>query len=143
MIKKVKNFLLYLLISLLQFSGIIPAIVLEDLSSKKMGVARYLVFKKQAFETTYFTPFLIYVYTFIFVVGVVICLFLLITKGKNKELGIALLGAVIANNIGFFFIQFKMDLQAYHFFIIGFFLVIIFQYGWILKLFYCSIPKKE
>ena len=57
MIKKQITFLLYLLISILQFSGIVLAFVLEDLSSKKMGVARYLIFKKQEFETTLFTIF--------------------------------------------------------------------------------------
>jgi hypothetical protein len=143
MIKKVKNFLVYLLISLLQFSGIIAAIVLEDLSAKKMGVARYLVFKKQTFESTLLTPLLINIYTIIFVVGVVICLFLMITKGKNKSIVISLLGTAVANSIGIIIIQSKMDLQAYPFFIIGIFIAIIVQYGWILKLFYSSIPKKE
>jgi hypothetical protein len=139
--KIIKNWILYLLITILQFSGIIAAIVLEDLSSEKMGVARYLVFKKQTFESTFLTPFLIHVYTFIFVVGAVICLFLMVTKGKNKKIVISLLGAAAANIIGIIFIQSKLELQAYPFFIIGIIIVIVVQYGWIMKVFFST--KKE
>jgi hypothetical protein len=143
MIKKLNSFLFDLLICILQFSGVILAIVLEDLSSKKMGVARYLVFKVQVFESTLFPPFLINIYTFVLLIGAVISLVLLKTKGKNKKIALSLLGAASANVIGIIFIQFKMELQAYPFFIFGIFIVIVFQYGRIIRLFYCFIPQKK
>ncbi|CAH2715608.1 hypothetical protein BACCIP111895_02792 [Neobacillus rhizosphaerae] len=132
MIKNRKMFLPYLLTSILQFSGIILAMVLEDLSSKKMGVARYLVFKKQEFASSFFTPFLIQIYTILFVIGAIICLLLLITKGRSKGMVFSLLIGVAANIIGIIFIQFQMELQAYHFFVIGMMIVIVVQYGWLL-----------
>ncbi len=135
MIKAMKTFFLYPLLTLLQFSGIILAIVLENLSAEKMGVARYLIFKKQQFESTYFTPQLILIYTIILGIGAIICTLLLLTKGKSRGKIIMLLVAVAANIIGIIFIQFSADLMAYHFFIIGMVIVIVVQYVWIMKFF--------
>lgn len=143
MIKKQITFVVYLLLFILQFSGIILAFVLEDLSSKKMGVARYLLYKEQVFETIYFTSSLLKVYTFIFLVGAIVCLLLLMIKGKGRKLSISLLLTAIANLIGIIFIQFKLQLDAYHFFLIGIFIVIAFQYIWITILFLKRIRKKS
>lgn len=135
MIKAMKTFFLYPLLTLLQFSGIILAIVLENLSAKKMGVARYLIFKKQHFESTYFTPQLILIYTIVLGIGAIICLLLLLTKGKSRAKFILLLVAAAANIIEILFMQFSMELEAYHFFIIGMLIVIAVQYFWIMKFF--------
>lgn len=142
MIKKQKTFLFYMLFSILQFSGIIIAIVLEDLSSKKMGVARYLSYKEHVFETVYFTPFLLKVYSFIFVIGAIVCLLLLFKK-RSREISISLLFTAIANLVGIIFIQFKFQLVAYHFFLIGIFIVIVFRYLWITSLFLNRFRKKS
>lgn len=135
MIKKI----IYLLVVLLQFSGIILAIVLEDLSSEKMGVARYLAFKKQVFDSTLFTPFYMNIYTFILVVGAFVCLALLIIKRIGRY-NLTLLFAALINIFGIIFIQFKIELQAYYFFIIGLFIVLAIQYVWII---YFFLGKKQ
>lgn len=143
MIKKQITLVFYLLFFILQFSGIILAMVLEDLTSKKMGVARYLLYKESVFETTYFTPFLLKVYTFIFLVGAIVSLLLLMIKGKNRKISISLLFSAMTNLVGIIFVQFKLQLDAYHFFLIGIFIVIVFQYVWIAVLFLKRIRKKS
>ncbi|MFF2448466.1 hypothetical protein ACFVSW_15320 [Neobacillus sp. NPDC058068] len=135
MIKAMKTFFFYPLLTMLQFSGIILAIVLENLSAKKMGVARYLIFKKQQFESSYFTPQLTLIYTIILGIGAITCLLLLLTKRKSWRKIIMLIIAAVANIIGIIFMQFSADLEAYHFFIIGMFVVIAVQYVWIMKFF--------
>ncbi|MEH7009357.1 hypothetical protein V7087_00825 [Neobacillus niacini] len=124
----IKRFLFYLMMLMLQFSVIILAIVLEDLSSEKMGVARYLLFKKQEFEASFFTPILMNLYTSIFVIGTIICLSILMIKGKSRKIIISILFATIANLVGIIFIRSNWQLAAYHFFLIGIFIVIAFQY---------------
>ena len=134
MIKKI----FFLLFFLLQFSGIILAIVLEDLSSEKMGVARYLTFKKQEFETGIFTPFYVHIYTFIMAAGAILCVVLLI---KKRRVGMSLFAA-LTNIVGLLFIQLKLELQAYHFFLLGIFIMIIVQYGWLIYFYYINKRQK-
>ncbi|MEH7154728.1 hypothetical protein [Neobacillus drentensis] len=119
---------------LLQFSGIIFAIVLEELSSEKMGVARYLTFKKQEFELGLFTPLNVQIFTFIMAAGAIICIALLIKKGRFM----AILFAALINMVGLLFIQLKLELHAYHFFLIGLFIMIIVQYGWMIYFYYIN-----
>ncbi len=124
MIKRIMFFLSIFI----QFSGIILAMIFEDLSDKKMGVARYLVFKNQEFSSTLFTPPLMNLYTVIFAVGAVTCMVLLFLRREKRRGNVHLLLAAIANLAGILFIQFQPDLQAYHFFLIGIFIIIVFQY---------------
>lgn len=132
MVKKI----IYLLVVPLQFSGIILAIVLEELSSERMGVARYLEFKKEVFVSTLFTPFYVNVYTFILIIGTILCGTLLLLKRKG---GMVLFAALI-NMIGIIFIQSQKELQAYHYFVIGIFIVLAIQYAWIIY-FYVRKPR--
>lgn len=117
-------------LSFLQFSGIILAIILEDLSDEKMGVARYLVFKKQEFAANYFSPACMNVYTFILAGGAVVCLALLFMIWKSGKRMVSLLVALLANIIALITIQMNLELKAYYFFLIGMFIVVVFQYGW-------------
>lgn len=126
--KNNKSLLVFLLTVIFQFSGIILAIVLENLSSKKMGVARYLIFKKQEFAATFFTPLLMNIYILIFTLGAVVCFVLLVIHRNRRERNISFLMAVIANSSGIIFIRIQPEMQAYHFFLIGNFIVIIVQY---------------
>jgi hypothetical protein len=142
MIKRKKALIVYPLFVILQFSGIILASVLEDLATKKMGVARYLVFKRAVFETSFFTPLLMHGYTLIFGIGAIVCLVLLMKKGKSVKISIALLFATIANVAGIIFIQFKLQLYSYYFFLIGIFIVLLFQYGLMIYLFFKQSIKK-
>jgi hypothetical protein len=119
-----------LVLSFLQFSGIILAIILEDLSDEKMGVARYLVFKKQEFAAGYFSPAYMNVYTFILAGGAIVCFALLLMVWKSGKRMVSLLFALFANIIAFIVFQINLELAAYHFYLIGMFIVVVFQYGW-------------
>ena len=132
MIKKI----IYLLVFLVQFSGISVAIVLENLSSKKMGVARYLTFKKQEFESTLFTPVNMHLLMYLLILGTIVCIALLFIKRRG---GMVLFAAFI-NMVGIIFIQSQKELQAYHFFVIGIFIVLVIQYVWIIY-FYLRKPR--
>jgi hypothetical protein len=125
MIKRI----LFLFTIILQFSGIILASILENLSTKKMGVARYLIFKKQEFSAGYFSPRFMSIYTYIFAAGAVICILLSLLLWKRKKGLITLLFALLINIVGIIFIKINPSLQAFHFFIIGIFIVLIFQYA--------------
>lgn len=124
------KYILVFILSFLQFSGIILAVVLEDLSDEKMGVARYLVFKKQEFAASYFSSALMNVYTFLLAGGAIVCFALLFMKRKSRKMMASLLIAVFANIMGFMAVQMNLELDAYHFFLIGIFIVVVFQYGW-------------
>ncbi|MDP4087407.1 MAG: hypothetical protein Q8934_22855 [Bacillota bacterium] len=126
--KNMKSLLIFILTLIVQFSGIILAMVLEDLSTKKMGVARYLVFKKQEFETTLFTPALMNVYSLIVILGAAICIVLLILHRKRRKGMFSLFFAVIANLAGVLFIHIGPQLQAYYFLLIGIFIAVLIQY---------------
>lgn len=128
--------LIYMLVFLVQFSGISLAIVLENLSSKKMGVARYLTFKKQEFESTLFTPVNMHLLMYLLILGTIVCIALLFIKRRG---GMVLFAALI-NMGGIIFIQSQKELQAYPFFVIGIFMVLVIQYVWIIY-FYLRNPR--
>jgi hypothetical protein len=127
--KNMKNLLIFILTLIVQFFAIILAMVLEGLSTKKMGVARYLVFKKQEFENTFFTPALMNIYSLILILGATVCIIgLLIQLRKRKKALILLFFAVIANLAGILFIHIGLQLQTYYFFLIGLFIAVLIQY---------------
>ncbi|MDR7240657.1 hypothetical protein [Neobacillus drentensis] len=128
--------LIYFLVFLVQFSGIGLAIVLENLSSKKMGVARYLIYRKQEFEATLFTPANVHLLMYLLILGTIVCLALLLIK---KGGGVVLFAALV-NIIGIIFIQFEKELQAFHFFILGILIVLVIQYVWMIY-FYLRKPE--
>ncbi len=140
LMKWITSFFIFSLTAILQFSGVILALVLEVLSGKKMGVARYLVFKKQDFETTYFTPAFMNIYFAIFAAGAVVSIGLLIFQRKKRIGILPLLFAVMASVIGIIFIQLNPPLQAYHFFLIGIFIVVVFQY---FRILFASLFRKK
>ncbi|MEH7107351.1 hypothetical protein [Bacillus sp. JJ1764] len=121
-------FLFTCIFSIIQYSGILLAVILEYLSTRKMGVARYLLYKKQEFDTTYFTDTSIHVLYILFFVGAIVCVLFLI-RGKRK---IPFIIAVLANLLGVVFLQLKSQLYAYHFFLIGMIVVVVLQYFFIL-----------
>jgi hypothetical protein len=126
--KSIRNLIVFILTIILQFSVIIAAIVLEDLSTEKMGVARYLVYKKQEFESTFFTGVLMNLYTLILVIGAVVCTVFLMILWKRRKGVFSLMFAIIANLGAIILILLSPQLQAYYFFLIGTFIVIIIQY---------------
>ena len=113
---------------ILQFIVIIAAVVLEDLSTKKMGVNRYLLFSKEEYAELFLSPERLKIYGILFIVGIFVCFILFIV---NLKKGSSILLAIIYQIIGLI-ILFKVTLQAYPFFVLGIWIVIIFQYLWIM-----------
>jgi hypothetical protein len=112
---------------ILQFLVIIAAVVLEDLSTKKMGVNRYLLFSKEKYAELFLSPERLKIYGILFIVGIIVCFILFIV---NMKKGSSILLAIIYQIIGLIILT-KVTLQAYPFFVLGIWIVIIFQYLWI------------
>jgi hypothetical protein len=112
---------------ILQFLVIIAAVVLEDLSTKKMGVNRYLLFSKEEYAELFLSPERLKIYGILFIVGIIVCFILFIV---NMKKGSSILLAIIYQIIGLIILS-KVTLQAYPFFVLGIWIVIIFQYLWI------------
>jgi hypothetical protein len=112
---------------ILQFLVIIAAVVLEDLSTKKMGVNRYLLFSKEEYAELFLSPERLKIYGILFIVGIIVCFILFIV---NMKKGSSILLAIIYQIIGLIILT-KVTLQAYPFFVLGIWIVIIFQYLWI------------
>ena len=128
-IKKVINNLFTTLQAIL---FIIP-IVLQYLSDKKMGVKRYLIFKKMVISKEVFVIRLIIILKFILILGLIIGIALFTYYSIKKIGGTFVKTAIkilILNllAIGFVFSKQCQGLMAYHFFLIAIFGIIILQY---------------
>jgi hypothetical protein len=128
MVNNRKAFIFHFVLTILQLICIIGAVGLEIYATKKMGVSRYLIYKKTVFETTLFTPFLTNLYTFLFIFGAFISIVLLVVKAGKREKVISLFEAAIANLAGVGLLTIKMELAAYHFFLIAIMIVTTIQY---------------
>jgi hypothetical protein len=111
---------------------IIPS-VLQYLSDEKMGVKRYLVFKKMIFSKEIFTPRLMVIFKLILILGVIIGIVLLIIyciKKINSDLLKSAIKIIILNLLVIVFVFSKQfeGLLTYHFFLIAFSIIIILQY---------------
>ena len=115
---------------ILQFLVIIAAVVLEDLSTKKMGVNRYLLFSKEEYAELFLSPERLKIYGILFIVGIIGCFILFIVNMKKVKKWSSILLAIIYQIIGLIILS-KVTLQAYPFFVLGIWIVIIFQYLWI------------
>ena len=74
---------------MLQVLIIIPPLLLQYLSDRKMGLMRYLVFKKDVFSKEIFTSSLIFTYKSLLFLGIIFCIIFLIysyTKKINNSL---------------------------------------------------------
>ncbi len=117
----------------LQVLLIIIPIVLQYLSDKKMGVNRYLVFKKMIFSNDIFTSRLVFMFKIILILGVIIGIAVLTVysiKVINSALVKPIIKVSILNLIAINFVfskQFENSL-TYHFFLIAFFGIISLQY---------------
>ena len=123
----------------------IPSIVLEHLSKEKMGVIRYLVFKKQTYQKTFFGSYYINLYKCILIAGSAVCVILFIyncCKTRDVKLIKSISVAIALNLTGIVFIFNKHIelLNAYHFFLISIFIIIILQY---IKLLIQYLVKKS
>lgn len=132
MFKNKLVFLFNIVLSILQIGMVVAVLVLEKYAAEKMGVARYLTYKRQWFENTMFTASLSNLYLFVFILGAVICFSLLLRSVKRKMKATSYFWAIIANLIGAIILQFKADLASYYFFVVVMMGTIVIQYGKIL-----------
>ncbi|MBO0564622.1 hypothetical protein EXQ39_17135, partial [Clostridium botulinum] len=67
-----------LILSIIQIIFILPSLILENLSKKKMGVIRYLVFKKEEFSAGFFNAnnLIIYKWILLFISIIIIIIFI-------------------------------------------------------------------
>jgi hypothetical protein len=106
-------------------------IILQYLSDEKMGVKRYLIFKKMVFSKEMFiTEFM---FKFMLILGVIIGIGLLINyyiNKRNNAIAKYAIKVIILNLIAIVFIFSKQfeGLLTYHFFLIAIFIIIIMQY---------------
>lgn len=121
------------ILTLIQIFIFVPSILLEYLSNEKMGVIRYLVFKKKIYEKTFFNSYFINVYKLILIVGIIICVILFAynySRIRDIKFTKSIIVAIAVNLTGMVFIFNKHSelLNAYHFFLISIFITIILQY---------------
>jgi hypothetical protein len=120
-------------LSTLQILILIPPIVLQYLSNKKMGVKRYLIFKKSIFSKEIFTSNLIFMFKVMLILGIIIGIALLIyysIKKVNSALAKSAIKMIILNFMAMAFVFSKhfQGLLTYHFFLISIFVIILLQY---------------
>lgn len=121
------------LITIVQVFILIPPLVLQYLSDKKMGVKRYLVFKRAMYPKEIFTTSLMGVYKFMLILGIIISIILLIHYSikKVKCTFVKSLTKIIILNLLAIFCVFSKQFEGlltYHFFLIAIFVIIILQY---------------
>lgn len=126
--KKVFSFI----ITLIQVLMIIPPVVLQYYSGRRMGMMRYLVYEKGTFTEGVFSPSLMNIYKAILVISIVYFIFLLIMNHRksmqNSHMAAIILGLVISlSGMVFMFLPSLQDLLAYHFFLIAIFIQVILQ----------------
>jgi hypothetical protein len=130
---RVKKIIIKNLISTLQVLILIIPIVLQYLSDKKMGVKRYLIFKKMIFSKEIFATRLLFMFKVMIILGLIVGIVLLIhytVKKINNALVKSLIVVIIFNLLAICFVfseQFQ-GLLAYHFFLVAIFIIIILQY---------------
>ncbi|NFA14896.1 hypothetical protein EXM43_18780 [Clostridium botulinum] len=120
-----------LILSIIQIIFILPALILENLSKKKMGVIRYLIFKKEEFSSGIFNTnnLIIYKWVLLFISIIIIIIFIVNMKKKLK-CKINFFIIILLNIILSLFVSYEsiFNLQAYHFFIIEIFIIMIIEY---------------
>lgn len=120
-------------ITTLQVIILIIPTMLQYLSDEKMGIKRYLVFKKMIFSREIFTPRLIVMFKLILILGVIsgiVFLIIYCIKKINSGLLKPAIKVIILNLIAIVFVFSKQfeGLLTYHFFLIAIFIIIILQY---------------
>lgn len=121
------KFLRWLIFYILPLVVMIGGAVLENLSSSKMGVNRYLLFKKTHYAETAFTPERIKLYIVLLVAGILVSLFLFIRKGQKVYAG----SLIVYQGTGIVLLSLK-NLSAYPFFAFGIIIAIFLQYCWLI-----------
>lgn len=119
-------------LTLIQIFIFSVATMLEYLSDKKMGVARYLIYKNQLFERQFFNAEQLYLYKLIVATGLVISLLVLfysILRIQNSRITWSILIAVVVNTF-LLLMMFKdgIQLKAFPFFLLALVIIVAIQY---------------
>ncbi|MBB6447143.1 hypothetical protein [Bacillus benzoevorans] len=122
-----KKVILYSIFFILQYAVLSGAAVLEYLAPKKMGVARFLLYRKEIYGEAFFTDGLVKTYTIFLIAGCIICFVLFIVKLKKGKKHFSLLMSALYNLIGLALLSAE-ELSAYPFHILGIFIAIVLQY---------------
>ena len=128
-----KNKTIKVIMTSLQVFILIPPVLLQYLSRRKMGVARYLTFKKSMFPKVIFTPEVMYTYMTILFLGIIISGILLVfyfMKKLNSAVVKTIICTIIISFTAVFCVSSRAfeQLLAYHFFLIAIFAIVILQY---------------
>lgn len=126
------NTILNRIITLLQLLILVPPLMLQYLSDRKMGVMRYLVFKKDVFSKEIFTSSFTFAYRSLLLSGIIFCIIFLIycyTKKTKNSLIRPISTLLLWDLICLFYVFFYKSqlLLTYHFFLIAFFIIITLQ----------------
>lgn len=121
------------------------AVVLQNLSSRRMGVMRDLVFRRQVLEKTVLSPQMMTVYQFGLLLGAVVCLVLLVRRagaGQREAPVRGLLGAFVANLVALGLISLPAveRLLAYPVLVPAALIAVVLQY---VKLLLWSVPVRK
>ncbi|WP_251859932.1 hypothetical protein [Clostridium sp. Marseille-Q2269] len=128
--KKVYN-IIKMILSIIQIVFILPALILENLSQKKMGVIRYLMFKKEQFSKGIFNENNLILYTYVLLLFTIIAIIILILNMKKKiKYKINIFIILLLNIALYLFINYEgaPQLEAYYFFLIEIFIIMIIEY---------------
>lgn len=128
-----KNSIIRIIFVILQILILIPPIILQYLSNKKMGVMRYLLFKRKVLSVGIFSSNNMFIYKAIIILGIIFCILLLIYNFNKKNYGVlvkSLISAIVMNLITIFcvFSNAFEKLLANYFFLAVFFVIIVLQY---------------
>ncbi|MGK0465697.1 hypothetical protein [Clostridium sp.] len=130
--KRAVNKIIINLFTTLQVFLLTIPIVLQYISDKKMGVNRYLVFKKMILSKDELVIKLVLMLKVVLILGLIIGIVLLICyfiKKSNILLVKSIIKIIILNSIGicFTFLDEFEGLLTYHFFLTAIFLIIVLQ----------------
>ncbi|NFL18139.1 hypothetical protein FDC08_19105 [Clostridium botulinum] len=123
--------ILNIILSIIQIIFILPALILENLAKKKMGVIRYLIFKKEEFSSGIFNANNLIISKWILLfISIIIIIIFIVNMKKKLKCKINFFIIILLNIILFLLVRYEsiFNLQAYHFFIIEIFIIIIIEY---------------
>ncbi|NFM37161.1 hypothetical protein FDC05_19475, partial [Clostridium botulinum] len=111
--------ILNIILSIIQIIFILPALILENLAKKKMGVIRYLIFKKEEFSSGIFNANNLIIYKWILLfISIIIIIIFIVNMKKKLKCKINFFIIILLNIILFLLVSHEsiFNLQAYHFF---------------------------
>ncbi|NFB19070.1 hypothetical protein EXM37_18340, partial [Clostridium botulinum] len=100
--------ILNIILSIIQIIFILPALILENLAKKKMGVIRYLVFKKEEFSSGIFNANNLIIYKWILLfISIIIIIIFIVNMKKNFKYKINFFIIIVLDIILFLFINYE------------------------------------